>query len=237
MINLNPIEDKERYTLSKIVSDSLRDYIIKNNLSTGDKLPSERELVKTLDVSRVVVREALHSLESTGIITIKYGEGAFVNTDDSSVASNNLLFFWQMKDKNSKDLFELRHLLEKGAVEHIIAKMDLEPLENLEKILQTMSETESLEKFKKYDIEFHLGLISATKNELFLQLADIIVQYFSNISPDQMTQLQKEKTVKEHKLLIEAMRNKDKGLALQILNDHLQASKGKHGDGSFASNY
>ncbi|MEH7380499.1 FadR/GntR family transcriptional regulator [Bacillus sp. JJ1533] len=222
---MNPIEDKERYTLSKIVSDTLKDYIVKNNLTTGDKLPSERELVKMFDVSRVVIREALHALESTGIITIKYGEGAFVNTDDSSVVFNNLLQFWQMNDNNTEDLLELRHLLEKSAVEHLIEKTNIGQLDELESSIENMSKSKDLEEFTKYDIEFHLGLISATNNELFVQLGSIIVQYFSNLSSEELSKEEKEKAIQEHRLILMALKNKDKKEALQLLFDHFQGSK------------
>ncbi|MFD4930354.1 FadR/GntR family transcriptional regulator [Peribacillus butanolivorans] len=222
---MKPIEDKERYTLSKIVRDNLREYIMSNNLSTGDKLPSERDLASMLDVSRVIIREALHSLEASGILTIKHGEGAFVNADDSSTIFNNLLFFWQMKDKKIEELFELRLLLEKTAIEHLIAKTNSDHLVELENNIKLMSETEDLEKFKEYDIEFHRGLISATKNELFSQLVDIIVQYFSNVSPSNLTQHDKDQTIQEHTLIIEALKDKDEQLALKLLDVHLQRSK------------
>ncbi|KRG14020.1 hypothetical protein ACA29_06530 [Lederbergia galactosidilytica] len=77
---MKPIQENERFTLSKIISDDLKEYILKNKLTTGDRLPSERELSTKMEVSRVIIREALRSLEATGIITIRQGEGAFVNT-------------------------------------------------------------------------------------------------------------------------------------------------------------
>ncbi|EKN66496.1 transcriptional regulator, pyruvate dehydrogenase complex repressor [Neobacillus bataviensis LMG 21833] len=221
---MQPIEEKERFTLSKIVSDSLRDYIITNKLSTGDKLPSERELAKMLDVSRVIIREALHSLESTGILTIKHGGGAYINSDDSSVIFNNLLFFWQMKDKNSDELFDLRLLLEKEAIAHIISQSNQENLGNLEAKILLMKDTDEPEKFKEYDRDFHRELISTTQNELFMQLADIIVQYFANVSPPTISQLEKEQTIHEHQLLLQALKDRDKKVAYEILEGHLQRS-------------
>ncbi|WP_415783386.1 FadR/GntR family transcriptional regulator, partial [Lederbergia lenta] len=56
------------------MSDNLRQYIVENKMTTGDKLPSERDLAEMLAVSRVIIREALRTLESTGIIIIKHGE-------------------------------------------------------------------------------------------------------------------------------------------------------------------
>ncbi|MEK3888609.1 FadR/GntR family transcriptional regulator [Bacillus sp. FSL K6-3431] len=222
---MKPIEDKERYTLSKIVSDNLRKYIMENKMTTGDKLPSERDLASMLEVSRVIIREALRSLESTGIIVIRHGEGAFVNTDDSSIIFNHLLFFWQMNNEKIEELFELRHLLEKTAIEQLIANTEAEHLEKLNNIIDRMSHTTDPKLFKQLDIEFHRGLIQATNNELFSQLTDIIVQYFSSVPHSQMDQDNRNKTVYEHKMILEALKNKNKELALQLLSEHLQYSK------------
>ena len=47
-------------------------------LKSGDRLPPERELTERFRVSRTSVREALRAIESTGLIEIRPGEGAFV---------------------------------------------------------------------------------------------------------------------------------------------------------------
>ncbi|MBS4197151.1 FadR/GntR family transcriptional regulator [Lederbergia citri] len=220
---MKPIEDKERYTLSKIVSDNLRQYIIDHQLKTGDKLPSERDLAAMLNVSRVIVREALRALESTGIIVIRHGEGAFVNTDDTSVILNHLLFFWKMNNARIEELFELRKLLEKTAVEQIIISSDIEHLTGLETIIDKMTQTTDSDEFKELDIEFHKELIKATNNVLFSQLTDVIVQYFSGVSRV-MDEENRNKTVTEHQLIVDAIKDKNKNLALQLLNNHLQYS-------------
>ncbi|MCJ8008392.1 FadR/GntR family transcriptional regulator [Lederbergia wuyishanensis] len=217
------IEDRERFTLSKLVSDNLRQYIIDHQLKTGDKLPSERDLASMLNVSRVIVREALRALESTGIIVIRHGEGAFVNSDDTSVILNHLLFFWKMSNERIEELFELRQLLEKTAIEQIIVNSDTKHLTILENIIFEMSETSDSSAFKELDIEFHKELIKATNNELFTQLTDVVVQYFSGVSHE-MDELNRNKVVTEHQLIVDAIKDKNKNLALQLLNDHLQYS-------------
>lgn len=223
MILLKRIEDKERFTLSKIVSENLRQYIIDHQLKTGDKLPSERDLAVMLNVSRVIVREALRALESTGIIVIRHGEGAFVNTDDTSVIFNHLLFFWKMNNERIEELYELRKLLEKTAIEQIITNSDTKHLVGLETIIFEMTRTTDSETFKELDIEFHKELIKATNNELFTQLTDVIVQYFSGVSRV-MDEENRNKTITEHKLILDAIKEKNKNLAVQLLNDHLQYS-------------
>jgi GntR family transcriptional regulator len=45
----------------------------------GERMPSESEFAAELEVSRSSVRTALTRLETTGLITRRHGEGAFVN--------------------------------------------------------------------------------------------------------------------------------------------------------------
>ena len=64
------------------VYESLREYI-KNNLTVGDKLPTENELCKQMGVSRNVLREAIKSLEITGTILSKPGVGMVIREFNS----------------------------------------------------------------------------------------------------------------------------------------------------------
>ena len=53
---------------SQRVAERLRELIASGNLAPGEKLPSENELVRALQVSRPVVREALRGLNMMGIV-------------------------------------------------------------------------------------------------------------------------------------------------------------------------
>ncbi|MEQ9764525.1 GntR family transcriptional regulator [Streptococcus jiangjianxini] len=78
--------------------------VIRDSMSPHDKLPSERELSETFDVSRITVRQALKELEARGFIYKKQGKGTFVSsienvkTDLSSAYS----FTEQMKKLGKK---------------------------------------------------------------------------------------------------------------------------------------
>ena len=55
--------------LKQIVVKKIKDYILAESLQAGDKLPTERKLAETYQVSRSVVREALSYLENTGAVS------------------------------------------------------------------------------------------------------------------------------------------------------------------------
>src|SRR5258708_36555302 len=69
-----------RPRIYEAVADQLRQAIFSGLLTTGHKLPPEREMAERFQTSRIALREALRALEKEGMITIKRGSGggAFV---------------------------------------------------------------------------------------------------------------------------------------------------------------
>jgi GntR family transcriptional regulator len=60
------------------VADALRADIRSGRYQPGDKLPSERELSETFEVSKVTARQAIVQLRAEGLITSRAGSGVFV---------------------------------------------------------------------------------------------------------------------------------------------------------------
>ncbi|MDR2178861.1 MAG: GntR family transcriptional regulator [Synergistaceae bacterium] len=75
-MELAPIK---RVVVHDAIINLIKSYIISNSLTPGDRLPSERDLAKTLDVSRNSVREAFKSMQSQGYIRISHGAGTYVS--------------------------------------------------------------------------------------------------------------------------------------------------------------
>ncbi len=66
--------------ISENISTQLKNAILKGDFKPGQKLPSERQLTEAFQASRVVVREALRTLELSGFVRIRQGPrgGAYV---------------------------------------------------------------------------------------------------------------------------------------------------------------
>ncbi len=67
--------------LQQSIQDSLIRYIVDAQLSAGDKLPSQNEMVAQMNVSRTSIREAISQLEAKGILKQIQGLGTFLNAD------------------------------------------------------------------------------------------------------------------------------------------------------------
>lgn len=57
--------------ISESTSQQIREAIFEDSLRPGDKLPSERELIKPFGGSRASMREALRSLKVLGFLEIR----------------------------------------------------------------------------------------------------------------------------------------------------------------------
>ena len=75
---LNP--DFETVRRNKVYEEVARqiERLILKKLQPGDKLPSERELAETLQVSRSSIRDAIRSLELMGMVEPRQGTGTIV---------------------------------------------------------------------------------------------------------------------------------------------------------------
>ena len=73
-----PFQPVESQRLYERVAHQIGDLIRAGEFAPGDRLPAERDLAKSLGVSRPVVREAMIALEVTGLVEVRTGSGAYV---------------------------------------------------------------------------------------------------------------------------------------------------------------
>ena len=68
---IKPIKRKD---ISEEVLEQLKYNIISGAWPPGTKIPSELELAKLFNVSRVSIREAIHRLMGMGVLTVRKGD-------------------------------------------------------------------------------------------------------------------------------------------------------------------
>lgn len=64
--------------LHEAVLGELLAEIVRGDLAEGDKLPREKDLADTYEVSRYVARQAIQALRDRGLVTVTHGVGQFV---------------------------------------------------------------------------------------------------------------------------------------------------------------
>lgn len=93
------------------IKNRIQEWIISKEYSPGEKIPSENELAKIFNVSRLTVRQAIGILVQDKLLTRRRGEGTFVTSDAKLVdnlgfASSGLMddLFYQVSKSKTKSV-------------------------------------------------------------------------------------------------------------------------------------
>lgn len=105
-------EPVERVTVSEEIAKRVLDLINAGALKPGDKLPSERELMDQLRVSRSSIREALRSLSLMGLLETRPGDGTYVCQHLVGFLAGQLEWSQLLGKRDIVELIEVRDPLE-----------------------------------------------------------------------------------------------------------------------------
>lgn len=155
---------------------------IKNAIFTGiyrpgDKLPSEAELKRLFNVSRVPLREALRSLEEMGLITIKPGVagGAFVAQMGIKSVSDSLSNMMRLGKIGLSDLWEFRILIEPSICRQVAKQCTDWDIKQLEEIVSVREKVVKARKIPVVsNIDFHKAVAQSTNNPLVILVMNAI---------------------------------------------------------------
>jgi DNA-binding FadR family transcriptional regulator len=168
---------EQRRTFEQILLQ-VEEAIINGTLTPGDRLPPERDLAQTFNVSRASVREALRVLEMFGVITARKGTGADSGSIVAASAQNGLESALRLHVGllriPTKDMMEVRAVLEqqaaRGAAEHVDDKMTA----RLHEIVAGMRAATGIVEFNELDTEFHVEIARVSGNALLPVLMEAL---------------------------------------------------------------
>ncbi|MBN0043679.1 FadR family transcriptional regulator [Streptomyces actuosus] len=144
----------------------LRHAIEHGEYAIGDKLPSEAELCRTLEVSRPVLREALRALQTMGLTVSRTGKGTFVVAN----AVEDPTF----GDYAASDLLEVRRHIEIPVAGYAAARRTREDLDHIEHLLDRMEHESDTTAWVAMDTLFHLAIAEASQNPVFRRVIEEI---------------------------------------------------------------
>lgn len=107
-----------KVTVVESIIDQFITQIRDGILTPNEKLPSERELIKMLGVSRSSVREALQSLVAMGLVEIRQGKGAYIRDPLPQLDLNGKFDTYpqRLQKEMRRQLNEARLVLEQGII-------------------------------------------------------------------------------------------------------------------------
>ncbi|MGL4876219.1 MAG: FadR/GntR family transcriptional regulator [Clostridium sp.] len=212
------VEEKSRVEKA---ADRILEIIESEKLVEGDRLPSEYELAKFVEVGRSTIREAIRALVSQNILHIKRGVGTFI-TGKKIVADDPLgLSAIANKIKLAKDLLEVRFMIEPkiaGLAAENATEDDIKEIGKLCDLVDKyiLEEKEHME----VDIKFHEAIAKSSKNTVVAQLIPIInnsIYVFTDITNYKL----KKETMETHREIFNAIKNRNSSGASDAMYLHL----------------
>jgi DNA-binding GntR family transcriptional regulator len=200
-------EFKNRKATPTILADILRRAIFKGELKGGQQI-RQTEIAEQFGTSRIPVREALKQLEAEGLITLNPNKGAVIST---------------LSAKEAKEIYEIRELLETGAVKFSIENVTESDLAKAESILKEIDSESDAGKWLDLNWEFHSCLYSPAERPKLISIINnlhINVNRYIRIYLELMNY--EERSQAEHYEILDAYRNKDLEKAVQATIKHLQ---------------
>lgn len=197
------------------VYDEIKNYIEKNHLLPGDRLPSEMKMCEMLGVSRNVLREAIKSLEITGAVRSTPGVGIVIQEFNTDFFLSNLIYSITNEDQLHKEIEELRRVLELGFARDAYESITEDGLTQLSLRVDAMDELFSQikrsqasvygAKFAEADAAFHRILFQQADNRLLKS----IIEFFwacDRYYKEKTSHSNMELTVEKHQRICSALK-------------------------------
>lgn len=200
-------ELRNRKATPTILADILRRAIFKGELKGGQQI-RQTEIAEQFGTSRIPVREALKQLEAEGFVTLNPNKGAVISS---------------LSAVEAREIYEIREMLETGAVKFSIDKITEADLEQAEKILKEIDKAEDAGRWLDLNWEFHSSLYTPAERPRLLSIINnlhINVNRYIRIYLELMNY--EERSQKEHYEILEAYRRKDMDGAIEATVKHLQ---------------
>jgi DNA-binding FadR family transcriptional regulator len=151
------------------IAERLASDIRSGLLAPGERLPSERELARALEVSRASVREALAALQLRGVVETRAGAGTFVTAEPP-------LSDAPQHDASPSAVLEARAQLEPAIARLAAARAQPDPaVENLLTAMEAATDPDdqaARATWNASDRLFHRQLAAMTGNPVLLAFAD-----------------------------------------------------------------
>lgn len=165
-----PARREPEAKLSDDIAQQLKTLILTQRMTPGDRLPSERDLCDQFAVSRPVIREALSSLKSAGLVSVRRGVGVFINARDARDA-------FRVDEVEVEETIRMTHIMELIATVEVAAtrlaaqRRTPEDLKRIRKCLIGMEYAIASDHLgDEEDYQFHQAIVLATHNPYFEML-------------------------------------------------------------------
>ncbi len=202
---------KER--LSDAIASQIKTLIFSNNVEERQKLPSERDLADQLGVSRVVVRDALRSLEQSGLIEIRPGSsgGSFVTHNLYKPFFDSIYDLFREGKLTLHYFYEVREAIECYSIKLAVKRVTTEDLHRLQIINRKLiDDIADKTKLRENNMAFHLAIADISGNPLIKMMVQSLIELLNTLYPESRQSSEYiRNTFHRHEAIIQALKERD----------------------------
>ena len=229
------LQKPRKVTIVESIVEQFVDQVQQGKLKPGDRLPSERQLIEMLGVSRSSVREALQGLSVMGLVESRPGQGSFISLGHSSVLCHfdSPALADHLERKMRLQLVEARRAIEPTVARLAAERATPEGLAALRQSFEgyrrkPFSEPAGPLSLSQHAL-FHLSLAEMSGNPFFVAVVDQLLRAVPETlrrrevlgRDDQDVQKTISDEMAMHQAIIAAVANKDGEAAAKAMDYHL----------------
>ncbi|HYS63334.1 MAG TPA: GntR family transcriptional regulator [Paraburkholderia sp.] len=163
------------------VALQIRAQLSSGELRPGDRLPAERDLAEQFGLSRNTVREALRTLEISGVLEFRKGTtgGAFVREGQGDGVVTGIADLFRLGTLGHEHLTEARMVVALATTRATCergSEADLDALVNNVRAAETAVKAGNISERVSINLEFFRILANASRNPLLIILTDALIE-------------------------------------------------------------
>ena len=192
---------------------------------SGEKIPSENELSTAMGVSRISVREAIQKLDAINLVETFRGKGTYVKEFSTNNYLKSMTPMLYLSKGDIKSVLEYRRILEIGIIELYLRNVKEKDIHDLQKMLDKMEyycKKKDLNKYRKYDLDFHMRLYEMTDNPFIIKISVIVKDVLNSSIEGGLTQEGAEEGVGYHRDILECIETGDADRLKLVISDMLE---------------
>ncbi len=213
-------------SLTSDVQDILLGWIRDGKYPPGSQLPSVPELVRQLDVSRTVVREALQALVGMNLVEMQPGRGCYIKSIPSELVVNADVMASLLGIEAIAEVAAARRVIESGVARLAATTATDEDFEAMEEALRKIERAASRNQ-PMYSVtpQFHVAVARATHNKVLEKIVSsfnlLMASGGAVIERGNVGYQYRLDEYASHRRLYEAIRSHDPDRAAHEMEDHV----------------
>jgi GntR family transcriptional regulator, transcriptional repressor for pyruvate dehydrogenase complex len=223
--------DKQESHRTMQVVNHVRALIENGTLKPGDKIPPERDLARTLEISRASLRTGIGYLAALGVMKIKHGVGTFVADGPPDFGQDSLSFIGALHGFQSWQMFEARILLETGLAALAAERGRDEHFTVMaEEVAEMFASVDNPTEYLIHDVAFHRTIAQASGNPILAAIMETIV---SSMYDRRRKTVERSIDLREsagmHREIYRAIRTRKPADARRLMEQHLRMAQEAQG--------